>query len=65
VPQPAPTTNFPRPGRPLLYFLIFGTFFLDPTGQIRENTKIGLCALRPEGPARFVWRGFAAAAFRG
>jgi hypothetical protein len=35
------------------HFLIFVTFLLDPTGEIRENTMIGLCALRPEGPARF------------
>jgi hypothetical protein len=30
-----------------------GTFFLDPTGEIRQNAMIGPCALRPEGPARF------------
>jgi hypothetical protein len=35
------------------HFLICVTFLLDPTGEIRENTMIGLCALRPEGPARF------------
>jgi hypothetical protein len=37
------------------------TFIIDSTGEIEETTMIGLCALRRKRPARFVWRGFAAA----
>jgi hypothetical protein len=64
VPAGGPDDQLFSARQALLYFLFLEEAFVGRPGKIEETPRIGTCALLRKRPARFVWRGITAAAFR-